>query len=909
MPNNPPPIDSIKKQIKQRLSLRKPQIDALDLLADCLGRIEFSKEADIAKSLKAIQSIYPSVKDFERDFPSLCFALATGVGKTRLMGAFVAYLFLTKRTKHFMILAPNTVIYEKLITDFSQGSAKYVFRGIAELTHNAPVIVTGDNWDNGRGVQGPDLFDNPIINIFNVDKINKDKGRIHNMQEYIGQSYFKYLCDLPDLVVLMDEAHRYRAKAGMKAIAGLKPVLGLEVTATPKTTGNKPKDFKNIIYHYPLGQAMADGFVKEPAIATRANFKAQDVTEEQLQQIKLEDGVRCHENTRAELITYANNNDLHTIKPFMLIVAQDTTHSRQILQQIQADSFYNGAYKDKVIEINSALASEESEEATRRLLELEHTKETEIVIHVNKLKEGWDVTNLYTIIPLRASASDILTEQTLGRGLRLPYGRRTNNEVVDRLTVIAHDRFDQVIAQAKAPDSIIQMKSVLIGDKNGVPSESTTAIKITPHIETILTGESVSFDGVAEPASTYMGASPPEPMFKTPQDQKLAEITYQVIQKDYEQKCQNGLSDLKTDKMIADIAKDVRKNIPFTQDSNKDPIKESEIENIVSIVTEQMEQHIIEIPEIVIMPTDDIHSSFNDFDLSDVQSINFQPVHDEVKIRELRTSHEETLSGMKGEATDNKLEDYIIRYLKAKDIIDYASNATLLYKLIGQAVTHIKSYINDPADQENVCIYHGEKIADFIFGQMMDHYQETSTDYQHKVIRGFTVLKPQNYNISKDRFRDFKHPANPISETRSYLFRGFHKCCFSAQRFDSEPERQFAELIDSTLETSVIKWMKPAENQFKIEYEAGHKYHPDFVIETDDAILIAEVKAKNEMNDPIVLKKAEATSKWVYYANQVSKEAGKKRWDYLLIPHDEIKPSSTLAGLKAGYTRPEFSEK
>ena len=54
------------------------------------------------------------------------------------------------------------------------------------------------------------------------------------MQEVIGQSYFDYLAELPDLVMLMDEAHRYRAKAGMTAIAELKPVLGLEVTATQK---------------------------------------------------------------------------------------------------------------------------------------------------------------------------------------------------------------------------------------------------------------------------------------------------------------------------------------------------------------------------------------------------------------------------------------------------------------------------------------------------------------------------------------------------------------------------------------------------------------------------------------------------------------------------------------------------
>ena len=143
------------------------------------------------------------------------------------------------------------------------------------------------------------------------------------MQEVIGQSYFDYLAELPDLVMLMDEAHRYRAKAGMLAIAELKPVLGLEVTATPKTVGANPKDFKNVIYHYPLGNAMNDGFVKEPAVATRADFRPRDVNEEQLQRIKLEDGIHCHENTRTELAVYAKNNGLEVIKPFMLIVAQE----------------------------------------------------------------------------------------------------------------------------------------------------------------------------------------------------------------------------------------------------------------------------------------------------------------------------------------------------------------------------------------------------------------------------------------------------------------------------------------------------------------------------------------------------------------------------------------------------------
>ena len=53
------------------------------------------------------------------------------------------------------------------------------------------------------------------------------------MSEYIGESYFEYLARLTDLVLLMDESHRYRASAGVRAINELKPVIGLELTATP----------------------------------------------------------------------------------------------------------------------------------------------------------------------------------------------------------------------------------------------------------------------------------------------------------------------------------------------------------------------------------------------------------------------------------------------------------------------------------------------------------------------------------------------------------------------------------------------------------------------------------------------------------------------------------------------------
>jgi len=72
--------------IAGRLSLRPPQRRSLEILDRVTEIAPPRKGADVEAALVAIRSEFPSVADFERDFPSLCFALATGVGKTRLMG-------------------------------------------------------------------------------------------------------------------------------------------------------------------------------------------------------------------------------------------------------------------------------------------------------------------------------------------------------------------------------------------------------------------------------------------------------------------------------------------------------------------------------------------------------------------------------------------------------------------------------------------------------------------------------------------------------------------------------------------------------------------------------------------------------------------------------------------------------
>lgn len=139
--------------IKNRLSLRQPQVDSLEILEKLADVLELKKGVDVKKELAKAQGLYPTCSDFERDFPSVCFALATGVGKTRLMGAFISYLYITKGIRNFFVLAPNLTVYNKLIDDLSnRQSPKYVFKGIAEFAVTPPRIITGDNYaEQDRG--------------------------------------------------------------------------------------------------------------------------------------------------------------------------------------------------------------------------------------------------------------------------------------------------------------------------------------------------------------------------------------------------------------------------------------------------------------------------------------------------------------------------------------------------------------------------------------------------------------------------------------------------------------------------------------------------------------------------------------------------------------------------------------
>ncbi|MBU2483376.1 MAG: DEAD/DEAH box helicase family protein, partial [Proteobacteria bacterium] len=687
--------------ISNRLSLRPPQRDSLEILSRICKITTLEKNRDTSQALDIINSEFPTVEDFERDFPSLCFALATGVGKTRLMGAFISYLFLSEGIRHFFVLAPNLTIYNKLIADFTPNTAKYVFQGISEFAVNPPGIITGDNYESGRGVMG-DLFGGVHINIFNVSKINSEvrggkSPRIKRLSEYIGQSYFDYLAGLDDLVMLMDESHRYRASAGVKAINELNPILGLELTATPQVErGQQTELFKNVIYSYPLSSAMNDGFVKEPAVATRENFDASNYSEEGLEKVKLEDGVRIHENTKVELEVYARNNDEHMVKPFMLVVAQDTTHANALQQVIEGDDFFEGRYKGKVITVHSNIRGEEKDEVVEQLLNVEDPENpVEIVIHVNMLKEGWDVTNLYTIVPLRAANSRTLVEQSIGRGLRLPYGTRVSVPAVDRLTIVSHDKFQEIIDHANDPSSIIRT-GIIIG--KDISEAGKKAVVVASRFETAITGTAGASDGGAVQQTLSF--------IEKPEEREIAKATFQVINQ-YEKL--RGSDQLQESEVQKEIKKKVEEIVRPKQGLVFDTIGDDKVEKIIKETTALYQDLSIDIPKIVVVPKGEVVCGYEDFDM-DTRNINLQPVAQDILIQHLHDMQRYKLQDGSGIIEEKRPEDYLVRGLIDFNDISYDDHAKLLYKLAGQVVTHLRTYLKEEEDVLNVLQYHQQSL-------------------------------------------------------------------------------------------------------------------------------------------------------------------------------------------------------
>src|SRR3972149_2132643 len=187
---------------------------------------------------------------------------------------------------------------------------------------------------------------------------------------------------------------------------------------------------------------------------------------------------------------------------------------------------------------------------------------------------------------------------------------------------------------------------------------------------------------------------------------------------------------------------------------------------------------------------------------------------------------------------------------------------------------------------------------------MQEHYWEDVAGYDVKISKGFTELKPSAYTYSvQEPPADYRVSPSDKTNMAKYLFGGFSRCLYPVQKFDSEGERKLAAI----LEREASKWFKPAKGQFQIFYRQGAdhlEYQPDFVAETADTIYMLEPKASNQLDDPVVLAKQDAATKWCRNTSEHAASYGGKPWRYVLMPHDAIADNMTLGGL-AGPHGPE----
>ena len=865
-------------KIKYAMSLRTPQEEALSYLDAISTHCDYKR--DNKETIEAAASEYSENNRKVRtkfDFPSFCYNMATGIGKTRLMGACIYYLYKTKGYKHFFILAPGNTIYDKLRKESNPAHPKYIFKGL-EAEMGRPRVWDGENYDQypvkyEQGSLFVDQMSEIQLFIFNIGKIFNSKTdtqfNFHKFKETLGASFADVLAQFDDLVICMDEAHHYYAPASMKAINYLRPILGLEFTATPKSPSN-------VIYSYDVARGAAEGYLKIPVVMGRSNIAG--YSQDDIEEMKIRDGLTLHEHRKTVLREYCANNELDYVKPIVLIACKDTDHAKKIRALIDSDDFMNGKYKGKVIEIHSKQTGEESEENVRLLLSIENAKNPiEIVLHVYKLKEGWDVNNLFTIIPLNAAKSDILAMQTIGRGLRLPFGEQTGNEDLDTLDIVAHDHYRELVDEIRSSD-VFRYRDL---DKSGIEETESVDVSSTGDdgqlslFDDAITSVGVkSFEQVRNPQTqleiyqayvkNFMASQQKHSKSDDPNQLSLFDIEPEVMH--------IGANFSSTETYVAETAPVTGK----TQ-SGKSPMTREEFTKTVI----EYSAKAISVPKILVQTTSEV--KFNRFEVKrTIQDFEIATA----KIERFDAINQHLLTVVDAQALE--VED--ARNTLACMLLDSISE--LSYDDADFIIDVVEQYLSQiPGDEEEkkkiVRRYAGLIVND-IKEQIYTHMDRKTQDI-HIFQKNLIVFRKFVKNVKKDGQVRYDKPFTDRSNIKKYLFTGYKKSYYPANAFDSDTERQFSVILEE--DHDVIRWIKPPLNQLGLFWKAGQQYSPDFLVETTTGKYMVEVKALNEVNNEEVVSKAREGIRWCTFASTADPDH--KTWEYRLISDDNIHPGNT----------------
>jgi len=482
-------LDAVFERVTSSMHLRRPQYEALEefhrlitWLPEPLGTL--SPHAMVKKlgEYKPGWTIHPTS-------PDIAFTLATGVGKSRLLAALIAYLALANESQTFVILAPRRTVLDKFLRELSSTSDRFLFLDPSlvqdmKIWHSDNIAAFRDESKH----EG--LFEIDPINIFvlSPQALTGEDRRVARVDEFSGVSVRDWLKNRDELIVLSDEAHHFdlsehEEAAWTEAIRQLEPRLHLMFTATPRPGVNE-------LYTYDLATCLQEKiYTKDVRIIAKERPKTvPDGTD--WDHVTVEFGLKRLAHKRAAAIA-AEESGFPKLEPVMLVCCATTAHADETKKWL-VEAGHLAA--DEVIVAHSK--SGKSDDAISQLLSVDQpSSKVRVVVTVQKLTEGWDVSNVYVIAPLRAMSTFRGAIQTVGRGLRLPAGHRVDDQELDTLDVLTFGResLDEILSAATtefgdgsgAGSSIVVANSDASEFERPVPTKAVTSRLLVDRIVTV----------------------------------------------------------------------------------------------------------------------------------------------------------------------------------------------------------------------------------------------------------------------------------------------------------------------------------------------------------------------------------------------------------------------------------------
>jgi type III restriction enzyme len=789
--------------ITTRLDLRQPNREALESIV-----FEVGQHYDIDQ----LPAPFEGVVD-----------VATGVGKTYILAAAIEY-FAAQGVRNFAVIAPGRTILEKTVANFTPGHAKSLLGGMEAR----PVVITSDNFATAAMRAAMEDPEQVKIFIFTVQALTKPQTTLgrktHKFQEGLGEAFYAHLQALDDLMVFADEHHAYYGPAFSETVRDLRPHVLVGLTATP----HKKTPEEQIIYRYPLAAAIADRLVKTPVIVGRQDDRSDPQT-------KLLDGIRLLELKQAAVARWCQESGELAVNPVMLVVARSIDEANEIEGVLSDPGFAGGRYAGRVLTVHS----DAPDDALAALEKVEdQTSPYRIIVSVGMLKEGWDVKNVYVIASMRASVSEILTEQTLGRGLRLPFGRYTGVEVLDTLEVLGHERYEELLRKAGVLNEQFidrRTRAVLKRDAGGrlVAVQETTAVAAPVAVENASTGPSPAVatpgEAMIEGLEAYTARAEAETLRMQQELRRRPNLPPLMIP-------QLKMAAVKSQFSLADI-------------TDHEPFRRLG-ESIASNPAEQLRRvtlsaRVIEGPDglrrtelVTARAVDRVESPATLFPLDDLrQRLVAQVLGASVvpaRANEQRPAHEIVSAFLRG--LGSQAEKILSGYM------DRAAAG-----LIQLITDEHRRFSSKPS--------YGEVVA----------------------LSPFNAVRVARLETSQDRFSGFR---------KGIGYEGYEKSLYAQDWFDSNPERDVANILED--EETILQWVRLQIGDLPILWHGAKEYNPDFLaVGADGTHWIIEVKSDKDMSTADVQGKREAAKRWSNYVSADAKVG--KTWRYILASESDIK--------------------